>query len=224
MDRTPESGTAKRELEALTAPVEKKVLVWLARRAPAWVSADHLTALGLLGMAGAGVAYALAARSPYWLHAVNACLVVDWLGENLDGTAARVRNRQRPHCGFYVDPMVDALGSRFILLGLAASGLIAPWIAVAIVISHYFLDLNIYLAVSALGVYKISHGVLGGTELRLLLMVVNLVVLAWPRVRILGASPPLFDILGAAGAAGLAFIALRSVAQVTKMLYERERV
>jgi archaetidylinositol phosphate synthase len=108
-------ATPQRELAGLTAQAEKRLLVWIAGRLPASVNPDHLTALGLLGMAGAGASYALSARDPRWLHAVNLFLVVNWLGDSLDGTLARVRKRLRPRYGFYVDHLSDALGALFLL-------------------------------------------------------------------------------------------------------------
>lgn len=220
----PAAGTPQRELAGLTAAAEKRLLVWLAGRTPAAVNSDHLTLLGLLAMAAAGICYALAGRDGAWIHGVNACLVLNWLGDSLDGTLARVRNRQRPRYGFFVDHLVDALGALFLLVGLAASGLVSERIAVALLVAYYFLSLNIYLAACSLGVYKISYGAVGGTELRLLLMIVNCLVLAWPRVTIVGRELLLFDLLGGLAALGVASIALRSAAQVTKRLYDEERL
>jgi len=220
----PAAKTPQRELTGLTSAAEKRLLVWLAGRTPGAVNSDHLTLLGLLAMAGAGLCYALAGRNAAWVHGVNACLVLNWLGDSLDGTLARVRNRQRPRYGFYVDHLVDALGALFLLAGLAASGLASERVAVALLVAYYFLSLNIYLAACALGVYKISYGVLGGTELRILLMVVNLLALSWPRIAIAGREFLLFDLLGGLAAAAVAAIALRSAAQVTRRLYDEERL
>jgi phosphatidylglycerophosphate synthase len=217
-------ATPQRELAGLTARAEKRLLVWIAGRLPAAVNPDHLTALGLLGMAGAGACYALSARDPRWLHAVNFFLVVNWLGDSLDGTLARVRNRLRPRYGFYVDHLCDALGALFLLGGLAASGLCDPRLALALLLAYYFLNLNIYLAACSLGVYKISYGAFGGTELRLLLIGANLLALAWPRVSLAGRSFLIFDLLVGAGGAAVAFVALRSAAQVTARLYRDERL
>ena len=172
---------AQREHRSLTAVVEKKALVWMAQRLPPSINPDHLTALGLLSFLAGGIFYALVPRSPLWLHAVNLCLVLNWLGDSLDGTLARVRNRLRPRYGFYVDHMVDALAALFLLAGLASSGLVTPLVALALLVAYYFLTINMGFATHALGVFKISFGLLGGTELRLLLALVNLVVLAKPR-------------------------------------------
>ena len=99
-------GQPRREHRSLTAVAEKRLLVWLAERMPRWLNSDHLTVLGLLGNALGGLGYALAGHDRGWLHFVNLSLVVNWFGDSLDGTLARVRNRLRPRYGFYVDHLV----------------------------------------------------------------------------------------------------------------------
>jgi archaetidylinositol phosphate synthase len=211
-----------RDHKSLTAAAEKKLLIWLAHRMPAWVNSDHLTALGLLGNALAGVAYALARRNPAWLHVVNLCLFVNWFGDSLDGTVARVRNHLRPRYGFYVDHLVDAFGALFLLVGLTASGLVSERVALALLVTYFLFSINMYLATCSLGVFKLSYGLFGGTELRILLAVVNLLVLSYPRVALGGRTFLLFDVLAGSGTAILAVITLRSAAQVTKRLYDQE--
>ncbi len=215
---------AQRELRSLTARVEKKALLWLAARMPVGVNSDHLTALGLLAMMAAGAFYALSGRAPWLLHLVNLSLVVNWFGDSLDGTLARVRNRSRPRYGFYVDHLVDAFGALFLLSGLALSGLMSERVAAALLVVYYLLSINIYLSTYALGVFKISFGVLGGTELRILLILGNLVALRIPQVTIGGETYRLFDVGGGLSAVVLAIVTIRSAVQVTRRLYEMERL
>jgi phosphatidylglycerophosphate synthase len=215
---------ARREHKSLTAAAEKKLLVWMAERLPPWINADHLTSLGLLAFLAGGVFYWLCRRDHAWLHAVNACLVLNWLGDSLDGTVARVRQKLRPRYGFYVDHMVDALAALFLLVGLAHSTLITPAIAIALLVAYFFLTINMGYATHALGVFKISFGAMGGTEMRILLALVNLAVLRWPQVEIAGRSVLLFDVFGLAATIAVAVTALRSTAQVAKRLYDLERL
>jgi len=215
---------ARREHKSLTAAVEKKALVWMAERLPSWVNADHLTALGLVAFLAGGVCYWLCGRDPAFLHAVNVCLLLNWLGDSLDGTVARVRQKLRPRYGFYVDHMVDALAALFLLLGLAFSTLITPAVAIALLVAYFFLTINMGYATHALGVFKISFGLVGGTEMRILLALVNLAVLRWPRFELAGREVLLFDVFGALATMAVAITALRSTAQVTKRLYDMERL
>jgi phosphatidylglycerophosphate synthase len=213
---------ARRELPSLTGALEKRVLLWLAARMPARVGSDHLTALGLLAMAGAGLAYVFSASSPPWLHVVNALLVVNWFGDSLDGTLARYRNRGRPRYGFYVDHMVDAVAVLFLLGGLAASGYMSPALAIALLVAYYLMSIHIYLATHTLGVFRIAYARLGGTELRILLILGNLALLAVPRIRLGGRSVLLFDVVGAVALVGLLVTCAVAVAGAVRTLYRLE--
>ncbi len=119
-----ESGfvLARRIHQSLTAASEKRLLVWLAERTPKVIGPDHLTALGFVAQLAAGAAYALAAWDARALWLVNLFLVLNWLGDSLDGTLARVRDQQRPRYGFYVDHMADTFGALALMAGLACSG------------------------------------------------------------------------------------------------------
>ena len=172
---------AQRHLAGLTARVEKRALLWLAPRTPARVTSDHLTLLGLVAMAASGVLYGLAGRHPWLLLLVNAALVLNWLGDSLDGTLARYRRVERPRFGFYVDHLVDAFGVLFVLGGLALSGLMSPIVAAGFLVAYYLLSIETYLATYAIGRFKISWGPVGGTELRIGLAVVNVLVFLQPR-------------------------------------------
>jgi phosphatidylglycerophosphate synthase len=214
----------RRELTSLTAEPERRALLFLAARIPGTIGPDHLTALGLVAMLAAGAAYALSARWPILLLAVNAALVLNWLGDSLDGTLARFRQRTRPRYGFYVDHMVDALGAVGLLLGLAASGWMTPGLAVSLLLAYLLLSVNIALAACSRGTFKISYGPFGGTELRLLLALANTAVWLWPQVELAGRVTLLFDGLGAVALLGVVAALLRSTIQNTCALYALERL
>jgi phosphatidylglycerophosphate synthase len=192
-----------REAKSASAGVEKRLLVWMARRLPAWVSPDHLTALGCAGYVLGAIAYWLSASEPLWLLAVNLGLFVNWFGDSLDGTLARVRDRQRPRYGFYVDHLLDAVGIAVLLGGLALSGLVSPALAGAVLVAYLLFSVHIALAAASGGVFQIAYGGVGGTELRILLGLVNLALLQWPRVELFGLSTRLLDPLAAAATLGL---------------------
>jgi phosphatidylglycerophosphate synthase len=219
---SPAPGGPRRDLRSLTAAVEKRALLWLAARTPAFIGSDHLTLLGLAGMAGAGLFYWLSGPCPVCLHAVNACLALNWLGDSLDGTLARYRNRSRPRYGFYVDHMVDAFGALFVLGGLAASGLVSPGVALGLLIAYLMLAVNMYLATCSLGVFKMSYAGVGGTEARLLLGLLNLALLRWPVVEAGGASYRLLDVVGVLAAAALAIILVVETGRNTAALSRAE--
>ncbi len=215
---------AKRKQESFLAPLEKRCLIWLAERAPRWINSDHLTLLGLAALFGAGLSYWWARSNPAGLYAVIACLTLNWLGDSLDGTLARVRNRQRPRYGFYVDHVVDAFGAVFLLGGLALSGYMSERIALGLLIAYLMLSIEVYLATYALGTFHISFWKLGPTELRILLVVGNIALLFNPDAGIAGSGWRLFDVGGAVGIAGMMLMLVLAAVKHTRALYEAERL
>jgi archaetidylinositol phosphate synthase len=219
------ASTAVRVHESLLAAAEKKALIWMAQRLPGWVNSDHLTGLGITSMLAAGVAYWLAGGEPLWLWAVNLLLVANWFGDSLDGTLARVRNRQRPRYGYYVDHVVDVLGISFLMGGLALSGIMAPAVAAVFLVSYLLLSCEVYLATHSLNKFQISFFKFGPTELRILLIAGNLFQLYMtPRIDVDGRVFSLFDVGFACGAGGVLAVFAVMTAKHTKQLYEEERL
>ncbi|HLJ26897.1 MAG TPA: CDP-alcohol phosphatidyltransferase family protein [Candidatus Angelobacter sp.] len=213
---------AKRTQESFLAVLEKKTLLWLAARTPSWINSDHLTLLGLVAMAGAGLGYWWSRTHPAGLFIVAGCLALNWLGDSLDGTLARVRNCQRPRYGFYVDHIVDAFGALFLLGGLALSGQMSPPVAIGLLIAYLLLSIEVYLASYTLGDFKISYFKMSPTELRIVLSFGNLVLLYKSVVHLFGRAYRLFDVAGTMGISGMLLILLISVVQNTLKLYRRE--
>ena len=210
---------------SLTAPMEKTVLIWLAQRTPRWINPDHLTSLGVLAQLVAGVNYALARWNRYALLLVIFFLALNWLGDSLDGTLARVRNQQRPRYGFYLDHMVDSFGALFLMGGLALSGYMQPALAIALLIAFLLLSIQSYLATYTMGEFHVSFWRFGPTELRILLGIGNLALLRNPMVHGLGHGPyRLFDVGGAIGLVGMAVMLLWTTATNTARLYREERI
>ena len=214
----------RRFQESWVAVPEKRALLWMAARVPPWIDPDHLTALGLAAQIGAGVCYALAKSNRYALLGVIACLALNWLGDSLDGTLARLRQQLRPRYGFYVDHMVDSFGALVLMGGLAMSGYMHPGIAIGLLIGFLMLSIQSYLATHALGEFRLSFWRFGPTELRLLLAIGNVALLWKPRMHFLGAQYRLFDMGGAIGLAGMAVILVFFTAQNTLRLAREERI
>jgi archaetidylinositol phosphate synthase len=165
-------GDAPRNKQFLLARQEGRVLEWIARRLPAWVMPDHLTALGVVAAIGIAAAYLLSNGSEVWLWAASALLVVHWLGDSL-GTLARVRKIERPTYGYYLDHLVDALATALIGLGLGLSPYMLLSVGLVIVIAYLVLSINTYLETYAFGVFTLGYGRLGPTEVRVVLIGLN---------------------------------------------------
>src|SRR5438874_10783521 len=147
---------ATRTNTGLLAAAERRALISLAERMPAWITSDHLTGLGLFSMLMVGVSYGVSRWAPLALWWVVVWLAVNWFGDSLDGTLARVRRQPRPRYGFYVDHIVDCLGVLFVCVGLAWSGYMTPSIAMALLVAYYMLSIEIYLATYCLAVFRLS--------------------------------------------------------------------
>jgi phosphatidylglycerophosphate synthase len=196
----------------------------MAGRAPQWVTSDGLTALGLGAQICAGGCYALARFDRFWLIGVCVCLALNWLGDSMDGTLARVRNQQRPRYGFYVDHMVDVLGSVALMGGMALSGLVHPLVAIAMLTVFLVLSAESYLATHTLGRFHMSQGVFGPTEIRILLIIGNLALLRSPYSHMFGQTWLLFDVGGVVATVGMAAMALMTTTRHTAELYRQERL
>ncbi len=214
----------RRVQESWVAAVERQALLWLAERTPDCIGPDHLTLLGLAAQLGAGACYALAGWSRYFLLGAIACLGLNWLGDSLDGTLARVRQKLRPRYGFYVDHMVDSFGALALMGGLALSGYMHPRIAIGLLIAFLMLSIQSYLATHTLGEFRLSFWRFGPTELRILLAVGNLALLWKTMVHFLGRQYRLFDVGGTIGLTGMALMLICFTLQNAERLYREERI
>ena len=213
---------AVRRNGSVTAAAEKRLLVWMAERVPAWVSSDGLTLLGLGAQIAAGLCYAMARFDRRWLALGIWCIVLNWLGDSLDGTLARVRQQQRPRYGFYVDHMVDAFGSIALMAGLGLSGLVHWPVAVAMLVGFLLLAGESFLATYTLGRFEMSQGMFGPTEIRLLLIAGNIALMRTPFVTVFGHQWLLFDIGGVIAVMGMFGMAVWVSLRHTAELYREE--
>ena len=223
---TPFAGTpfvnAQRVNHSLTAGVEKHVLVWLAQRMPAAINSDHLTALAFVSQLLAGAGYALSRQNARALWLVNFFLLLNWFGDSLDGTLARVRNQQRPRYGFYVDHIVDTFGALALIAGLGFSGYLHWQIAAGLLICFYALSIECYLATYTKGRFDLSRGIFGPTEIRVLLAVGNAFLTLHPYSQIAGRRFLLFDVGGAVAIVGMLSMAVSAAFRHGVALYREE--
>jgi archaetidylinositol phosphate synthase len=215
---------AVRVQEALTAPLERKVLAWLARRTPEWLGPDHMTALGFAAQFLAGFCYAAARWSQWGLVGATIFIAMNWLGDSLDGSLARFRNRLRPRYGFYVDHMVDTFGAIFLMAGLGASGYLHWQVSAALLTAFLALSIQSYLAAYTLADFQLAHAFLGPTEIRILMMAGNVALVFSPRVELFGREWLLLDIGGAITTVAMFGMAIVASIKNTRRLYNQERL
>jgi archaetidylinositol phosphate synthase len=217
------AATHTRDNHGLLARAETRTLLWLAQRLPAWVHSDHLSGLGLMGMLAVGAAFALGGTYPAALPVVVLALAVNWFGDSLDGTLARVRDQQRPRYGYYVDHALDIAGTAFLFGGLALGGLMTPAIAMGLMAAYFAVMAEVFLATSSRGVFRMSFLGFGPTELRVVLSLGAICLMRNPYVMIAGFGPYLlFDVGGMVAIAGLAVTFVASSIGNGRALYEAE--
>lgn len=212
-----------REHRSLLAAVEKRLLIAIAHRLPWWVHSDHLTGLAMAAMVVASAAFVSSRWDLRALWVVVGALAVNWFGDSLDGTLARVRKVERPRYGFYLDHVLDIVGITILLGGLAASPFMSPVIALSVVVAYLLVSGEVFLATAVRGVFKMSFAGIGPTELRILLAIGTVALRNDPHVN-LGAfgQMPLFDFGGLIAAGGLLVTLLISATRNTVALSRLE--
>jgi phosphatidylglycerophosphate synthase len=213
-DRRSTNGVhATREPSFLLARPEKRALQAIARRLPRWILPDDLTLLGIAAAIGICIAYGLSNGSDAWLWVASGLLVVHWLGDSLDGTLARVRRIQRPRYGYYLDHLVDAIATAAIAIGLGLSPHMLLSVGMLLGVAYLVLSVNVYLESQALGRFSIGYGLIGPTEVRVLLIALNTALALGLdlRMTVLGTGVTALDLAGTALAAGmLVLLAVRA--------------
>lgn len=164
---------SKRIQTSVLNAAEKRLLVWLAQRQPRWVTSDLLTAIGVVGAVVVAVGYILSNLDPAWLWLSSLGFVINWYGDSLDGTLARVRKTQRPIYGFYLDHNIDGITMAIMCVGAGLSGMLNLYIAMAVLAVYLMLSISVYINAHLKGEFKLTYAGMGPTEFRLIMIVVN---------------------------------------------------
>lgn len=210
-----------REHTSVLADSEKRLLVRIAGQLPRWVNSDHLTSLGAIAMVALGACFWIGGAA-LWL--VIPFLALNWFGDSLDGTLARVRNQQRPRYGYYVDHVLDAVGFACLFGGLMLGGHMSLTMGLAFLAAYYLLVVEISLATHARGTFKLAFLKVGPTELRILLALGTLQLMGSDFVGVLGRQWLLFDVGGAVAIAGFLIAFVIGAVRNGVALYREERL
>jgi len=210
-----------REHNSVLAASEKRLLVNIASRLPAWINSDHLTFTGAVAMLGIGACY-WAGGGALWM--VIPLLALNWFGDSLDGTLARVRKQERPRYGYYVDHVLDAVGFACLFGGLILGGHMSPVIGLGFLAAYFLLISEISMATHARGKFKMAFMKVGPTELRIILAAGTIQLMRSDSFLMLGREWLLFDVGGLVAAAGM-LIAFATAAVTNGVaLYKEERL
>lgn len=194
----------KRVNDILLGPLERPALAWLAARMPAWVTPDILTIIGVIGSIVIFVGYVLSNEDPAFLWLATLGYVINWFGDSLDGTLARFRKIERPKYGFFIDHTVDAFGQLLIFAGLGLSPYVSLEIALFALIGYLLVSIYVYVDTYVTGVFKISYGKFGPTEIRAIAILANILFFIWgtPSITVADRQIAVFDLL----VSGIAFV------------------
>ncbi len=179
-----EKKQAARIQTSILSASEKKVLVWLAERMPSWVTSDMLTFVGFLGALVMATGYALSNLNIHWLWLACLGLFINWFGDSLDGSLARVRNTQRKTYGFFIDHNVDVINETIMFIGVGCSPLVNMSFAMLALVGYFMLSIYVYIDCHLKGEMRLTYGGLGPTEFRIILALVNIIFMYVPWLRL----------------------------------------
>ncbi len=160
----------------LLTRLEKRALVWMAGRTPAWISPDGLTAIGFFGSVLIFASYALTVFNPAFLWLASLGFVINWFGDSLDGTLARYRKIERPRYGFFIDHIIDSVSESLVFIGLGLSPYLRFELALLALVSYMMASIYVYLTTYVNGIFRISFVGMSPTTLRMLAVAANTVV------------------------------------------------
>ena len=180
------SGKSEQSVRIQTSvlsKIEKRVLIWLAQRQPRWVNSDMLTFLGTIGALIIAAGYVLSNKNINFLWLSSFGFIVNWYGDSLDGTLARVRHCQRPNYGYYLDHSVDAINEIFMFIGIGLSSFLDIRIAMAGLIIYFLLTINVSINAHLKGEFRLTYAKMGPTEFRIIMIIINTLIIYWEALR-----------------------------------------
>jgi archaetidylinositol phosphate synthase len=157
---------------------ERPALSWMAVRLPAAAVPDQLTKFGVLGALLTAAGFVLSRGSLLWLWLACAGLLINWLGDSLDGTLARLRRIERPRYGFFIDHTSDLFCQTITFVSLGISPLAHFGVACLGLIAFLIAFVYTLITAQARGVMRITYFHFGPTEIRGLLLLGNFLMLA----------------------------------------------
>ncbi|MGD2058189.1 MAG: CDP-alcohol phosphatidyltransferase family protein [Anaerolineales bacterium] len=191
----PDVHAQRRVNQSLLGPIEKPVLLWLARHTPARIGSDTMTLVGIVGTGVILLGYGLSHLHASFLWLASAGFVINWFGDSLDGTLARYRDAERPKYGFFVDHLVDAGSQVVIFVGMGISPYVQLDYACLALAGYLLLSIYAYVTAFVTGEFRISYIKLGPTEMRLIAILLNTAVFFFgnPIIPIPGSPTSAFD-------------------------------
>jgi archaetidylinositol phosphate synthase len=171
---------AARWNEGFFRPFERPALAWLAAHMPPWITPNYLTGAGFFGAVVAFIGYAASWESPAFLWVASLGLAVNWFGDSLDGTVARLRRIERPRYGYYLDNSIDLVGQLLVAVGLGLSGYARFDLCLLGLVAYQMMSMLTFIRANVSGIFQISYAAVGPTEVRIGFVVLNAVLIVFP--------------------------------------------
>jgi archaetidylinositol phosphate synthase len=160
--------------------LERPALAWLARKVPSWIAPDHLTAIGFVGAVIAAAAYAASGSRPGFLWIASLGLVINWFGDSLDGTVARLRRIERPRHGYYLDNSVDCIAQPLLALGIGFSGYVRFDLSLLALVAYLMVSTLSFIRANVSNLFQLAYAGVGPTEVRVGFVVLNTLLIIVP--------------------------------------------
>ena len=180
MERQEFAGDKKAPLVSPLAAVEKRFVTYYAVKFPAWIEGYHLTLMTLAWTAGLILFGWLGRRSLHWLWLSSLMLFLQWFTDCFDGALGRLRETGLRRWGYYMDHFLDYLFMSAIFIGYTF--LVGPdsqFLLFILMLLYGAMMVHSFLEYGATNRFKITYLGLGPTEVRLLFIILNTLIIFW---------------------------------------------
>ena len=172
-------GDKKLPMNSLLGRLEKRLISSTVRQFPSWIEGYHLTLMTILWSAGLiGFGY-LAQSNRHWLWLSSLMIFLQWFTDSYDGSLGRLRDTGIPKWGYYMDHLLDHgfLCAIFIGYSFLVNDQAARLLYILVLIFTGFM-VSSYLSFAATNEFKITYLGFGPTEMRIVFILLNIVIIA----------------------------------------------
>lgn len=192
------SGDQKVDSSILTKP-ERKFIDWIVPKIPNQIRTYHLTLMTIPISLFIIIFGYLAEDNINWLWLVSFMIFMQWLTDSLDGSLGKYQGEGLIRWGYYMDHFLDYIFLCAILIGYS---FILPdnlkYLQFFVLAIFGAFMINSYLAFAASNKFRISHMGIGPTEIRIIFILINTMIIIFGRTYI-GSSLPYILILSTIG-------------------------
>ncbi len=202
---------------SLLGPLEQKFIHWVMPRIPTWIHSYHLTVITIpISLAIIACSYLTKHVSNGWLWAFSALIALQWLTDGLDGSLGRARGEGLFRWGYYIDHLLDYIFLCSVIIGYAE--ILPPEFR----LTHLFVLMifgafmvHSFLAVSAIDEFRIVHFGIGPTEIRLIFILINTLIIIFGQTHLAPALPYVL-LISATGLTALVYNTSQRLWQIDK--------